>query len=87
MQIQKRKCNFKVIILEKKQSNVDMMIKLIMQRVYVIIAIINTEEQKSRGTVHMRNFTQAECVKIATSTCIIKRKESKTNQHSKNKSF
>lgn len=50
-----------------------MMIKHIMPRDFATIAIINMEEIKSHGTVLMRNSMLVECVKIATSTCTIRK--------------
>jgi hypothetical protein len=43
-----------------------------MQRECAIIAIIKTEEPKSHGIAHMKNYTPTECVKTATLTSTIK---------------
>jgi len=56
---------------------VDTKIKDTMPKVFVIIVTINTEELKNLGIVHTKNYTQVECVKIATSICTTKRKENK----------
>jgi hypothetical protein len=43
-----------------------------MLKVCVITAIINMEEQKSRGTVHIKNYMLQECAKIVILINIIK---------------
>ena len=55
-----------------------MKINHIMQKDSVTIAIINMEELKNLGIVHMINFTQAECVKTVILIYIIRRKERKS---------
>ena len=53
------------------------MIKLIMPRVCATIATINTAVQKNLGTALMKSFMLEECAKTVTSTCTIKRNETK----------
>ena len=62
---------------EKKQITVDILIKNIMPKECVITAIINMEETRNLGIVHMINCMLMECVKIATSTHIIESVESR----------
>ena len=52
------------LFIEKKLSNVDMKIKDIMPRDFVIIVIINTGEPKNLGTARMKNSMREGCAKI-----------------------
>ncbi len=51
---------------------------LIMRKDCVTIVIINMEETKNLGIAHMINFTLEECVKTATLTSTIRKKDRKS---------
>ena len=70
------------------------MIRLIMPKDSVTIAITNMEELKSHGIAHMRNSMPAACAKIATSTFTTRKNAKKmsfrikeTNHHPILKSY
>lgn len=66
-----------IIYLERNKTIAATLIKNIMQKVCVIIAIISMEEIKNHGIVLMINYMQVVCVKIAILIAIIVREDNK----------